>query len=211
MPIDLARVGITVDRVRLASAEDPPPTGTPVAPPIVTSLETVMRRCNHDSYNLYADAMLKRIANERTGRPGSWKEGSRILTRAVELTTGTDTGLQIVDGGGMSRLNSVSAHTMTQWLCSFDSSNANDAFFIESISRPGEGKLAKRFKSVDLYGAEVRAKTGYIRDVYTMSGYVTCKDGKRYAFSILINGDRGNRTPKSLQERIVSLIAGQGC
>ena len=207
----LTRVGITVDRVRLAAAEDPPPAGTPVAPAIVTSLETVMRRCNHDSYNLYADAMLKRIAHERTGRPGSWKEGSRILTRAVELVTGTDTGLQIADGGGMSRLNSISARTMTQWLCSFDSSNANDAFFINSISRPGEGKLAKRFKSVDLHGAEVRAKTGYIRDVYTMSGYVTCNDGKRYAFSILINGARGNRNPKSLQERIVAIIAAQGC
>ena len=203
----LTRVGITVDRVRLAAAEDPPPAGTPVAPSIVTSLETVMRRCNYDSYNLYADAMLKRIAHERTGRPGSWKEGSRILTRAVELVTGTE----IADGCGMSRLNSISARTMTQWLCSFDSSNANDAFFINSISRPGEGKLAQRFKSVDLHGAEVRAKTGHIRDVYTMSGYVTCNDGTRYAFSILINGARGIRDPKLLQERIVAIIAAQGC
>jgi D-alanyl-D-alanine carboxypeptidase len=71
--------------------------------------------------------------------------------------------------------------------------------------------LAKRFTKVNLHGAEVRAKTGYIRDVYTMSGYVTCPEGRRYAFSILINGTRDKRNPKKLQERIVELIAAQGC
>jgi D-alanyl-D-alanine carboxypeptidase/D-alanyl-D-alanine-endopeptidase (penicillin-binding protein 4) len=205
----LAASGIQVDEVRLASETDPPAAGELVAPPITTSLETVMRRCNHDSYNLYADAMFKRVAHETTGRPGSWEDGARVITRTVEQIVGPDTGLTVVDGSGMSRLNTISARAMTEWLCSFDPSSPDDAFFIASLSRPGEGKMHKRFREVDLHGAEVRAKSGYLRSVYALSGYVTCQDGHRFAFSILINDPPRKVKAKRLQDEIVSLIATQ--
>ena len=204
----LAR-GITVDGVRLASDADPPAAGRLVAPPIVTSLETVMRRCNHDSYNLYADAMFKRLAHETTGRAGSWKDAARIVTRSVEQIVGPETGLTVVDGSGMSRLNTISARAMTQWLCSFDPAHPDDAFFIDSISRPGEGKMRTRFRDVDLHGSEVRAKSGYLRSVYALSGYVTCAGGERFAFSILINDPPARTKAKKLQDRIVGLVADQ--
>jgi len=208
----LRRAGITVDNVRTATDTDPPPAGRAVAPPIVTPLTTALRRCNFDSHNLYADALLKRLAHELTGRPGTWTDGRRAMTRAVEDASGPSTGLQILDGSGMSRLNAIAPRTMTDWLCSFDPTSVVDRTFTNSISRPGEGKLAARFKNRDLLkGAEVRAKTGYLRGVYGLSGYVTCSQGTRWAFSILINNPPKGSSAKRLQERIVEAIASEGC
>jgi D-alanyl-D-alanine carboxypeptidase/D-alanyl-D-alanine-endopeptidase (penicillin-binding protein 4) len=203
--------GVDVGEVRLAAAADPPAAGTAIAPPFVTPIATVLRRCNHDSYNLYAEALLKRLAHEVTGRPGSFADGSRIVTSTVERAAGSQTGLRVADGSGMSRLNSVSARTMTTWLCTFDHTDQDDAAFIDSLPGPGEGTLERRFKNVDLGKAIVRAKSGYIRSVCTLSGYVVCPSGERFAFSILVNDTNRIRPAKRLQERIVSLLATGGC
>ena len=50
-----------------------------------------------------------------------------------------------------------------------------------------EGTLSHRFKGSKLHN-EVRAKSGYIREVRTLSGYVTNPGtGRRVAFSVLVN------------------------
>lgn len=208
----LRHAGITVNNVRLASTDDPPPAGRDVAPPIVTPLATVLRRCNFDSHNLYADALFKRTAHELTGRPGTWQDGRRAMTRAIEQVAGPSTGLQISDGSGMSRLNAISARTMAAWLCSFDSGVPSDALFLNSISQPGQGKLANRFKDQSqLHGAVVRAKTGYLNGVYALSGDVICPNNHRWVFSILINNPPQGKSAKKLQEKIVEAIIDAGC
>ena len=178
---------------------------------IVTPLSTALRRCNHDSYNLYAEALLKRLAHEVTQRPGTYADGCRIVTSTVERVAGDRSGLHVADGSGMSRLNSVSARALSSWLCDFDPTSEDDAAFIESLPGPGEGTLSKRFKGADIGDATIRAKSGYIRRVSALSGYVECGGGKRYVFSILVNDTERIRPAKRLQERIVTLIATARC
>jgi len=203
--------GIEVNEVRLADVSDPPAAGAPIAPSIVTPLSTALRRCNHDSYNLYAEALLKRLAHEVTQRPGTYADGCRIVTSTVERVAGHRSGLHVADGSGMSRLNSVSARALSSWLCDFDPTSEDDAAFIESLPGPGEGTLSKRFKGADIGDATIRAKSGYIRRVSALSGYVECGGGKRYVFSILVNDTERIRPAKRLQERIVTLIATARC
>ena len=72
------------------------------------------------------------------------------------------------------------------------------------------GTLAGRFENVALHGTTVHAKTGYIRWVSCLSGYVTAPDGRRRSFSILVNGLRQPGAvgrAKKLQERVLSAIA----
>jgi D-alanyl-D-alanine carboxypeptidase len=55
----------------------------------------------------------------------------------------------------------------------------------------------------------VQAKTGYINQVSCLSGYVTMSDGRRRAFSVLMN-DLAPGTvsvAKKLQDQIVTAIA----
>jgi D-alanyl-D-alanine carboxypeptidase len=60
--------------------------------------------------------------------------------------------------------------------------------FIDSLPVAGvDGTLKKRFKQSAVQG-RVKAKTGYLNNVRTLSGYIFTKSGDVLVFSILSNG-----------------------
>jgi D-alanyl-D-alanine carboxypeptidase/D-alanyl-D-alanine-endopeptidase (penicillin-binding protein 4) len=208
----LRATGIDVDAARSARADDALPRGRAVGPLISTPISTVVTRCNRDSENLYAEALLKRIGHEVTGRPGSWTNGPAVVRHVVHerLQDPSFTKAVVVtDGSGLSRANRISAAAMTAWLNSFHQDERLARVFIDSLAIGGEdGTLQKRFRGVDLNGAVVQAKSGYIKQVCCLSGYVTMPGGPRRSFSILINDLRGSiADAKRLQEQIVALVA----
>ena len=57
----------------------------------------------------------------------------------------------------------------------------------------------------------VVAKTGSIRGVSTLAGYVTADSGKTYAFAILLNGPGvWDTNGHAYQDRIIRALARQG-
>ena len=69
-----------------------------------------------------------------------------------------------------------------------------------------DGSLENRLTE-EPYRSRVRGKTGWIREVSALSGYVQALSGEVFAFSILFNGYRGrNATMKSVQDRICRII-----
>jgi D-alanyl-D-alanine carboxypeptidase/D-alanyl-D-alanine-endopeptidase (penicillin-binding protein 4) len=81
---------------------------------------------------------------------------------------------------------------------------------VESLAVGAEsGTLRKRYQSIDLHGATVQAKTGYINGVSCLSGFVTAADGHCRSFSILVNGfpSGGVAAAKKVQDQIVAAIA----
>ncbi|MDP6987044.1 MAG: D-alanyl-D-alanine carboxypeptidase/D-alanyl-D-alanine-endopeptidase [Phycisphaerales bacterium] len=203
--------GISVTDVRVASEEDPPSTGRvllEVTSPIAASLQ----RANTDSHNMYAEALLKRLATAVTGSPGSYEDGASIIRHAVEQRTGRrDRSLHPADGSGMSRENRVSTRTLARWLATFDPHEPIGQSLVESMARGGEsGTLDDRFRGVDLRDCSVYAKSGYLRGVSGLSGFVMDRDGDCITFSILVNDVEGTvRGAKRLQEAIVAAIAAQ--
>ena len=151
-----------------------------------TPLQRVLERCNVDSHNLYAEALLKRIGREVTGQPGSWSNGAAVVRMQVNEKVGTESGsLLMVDGSGMSAENNVSPMLMGRWLVALNQNERVRDMFIESLPKPGEGTLRRRFQ--DRLPGEVRAKSGFINNVRAFSGYVTSEGGRRVAYSIIIN------------------------
>ncbi len=210
----LARAGIDAGPVLLATAGSPDPAGEPAAPPVTTPVGTALIRCNRDSQNLYAECLLKRLAHQVTGEPGSWATGSAIVRHAFLDRVGDSNlaaTLVIADGSGLSRNNRVSASALTAWLDTFEDDQRLGVTFLESLARAGRsGTLDGRFADIDLHGTIVQAKSGYIQHVSCLSGYVTATGGARRIFSILVNdlsepGSVGRA--KKMQERIVSPIA----
>jgi D-alanyl-D-alanine carboxypeptidase len=49
-------------------------------------------------------------------------------------------------------------------------------------------------------------KSGYVNGVRSLSGYLKAKDGRHYAFSILMNRLGDDPTSKTLQEKIVKAV-----
>ncbi len=177
---------------------------------VTTNMATVMRRCNADSYNLYAESLLKRVGHEVTSTPGSWASGAAVLRMVLLERLGPEAGQAIIvaDGSGMSRQNSVTARLVARWLVSMQQEPVVGEAFLASMPTAGEGTLRRRFGEGTL-DCELRAKTGYLTGVSAISGYLTqTGTGRRVVYSIITN-QGARRAPitlvRQMEEKIVGL------
>lgn len=203
--------GIQVGDSRIASDADPLPfVGEPLGRPIRTPLSTVVKRCNQDSDNLYAEALMKRLGHDVTDQPGSWSNGAAVIRLILSKHLGPAAATQVktADGSGLSRENRVTAGLLASWLAMLANQPQVSDVFIDSLAQAGEsGTLRKRFGNREL-ASDVRAKSGYISGVSCLSGYVISPAGRTIAFSVLVNDlKQGEVTiAKKLHEEIVEVI-----
>lgn len=133
---------------------------------------------NRKSDNNVANWLIDAVASRRrTTRQLAVERGLRALDVPV-------TGLQVIDGSGLSSRNRVSARTIAATLAAVRRLPFGDAF-ANSLAQPGGigTLLRRRF----LYPQTLRAKTGYIRGVFCLSGYLLAPN-REYVFSFLVNG-----------------------
>jgi D-alanyl-D-alanine carboxypeptidase/D-alanyl-D-alanine-endopeptidase (penicillin-binding protein 4) len=77
------------------------------------------------------------------------------------------------------------------------------AVYRNALPAPGEGTLRSRYK--DLASANLRAKTGTIRYVNTLSGYIDSAAGEQFAFAILLNA-YDNKSSVSSRDEIDFIV-----
>lgn len=175
-----------------------------------TPIEVVIRRANKDSVNLYAEALMKRLALGPRARPeggGSWALGRSALSAYLSALGVKAAERVIEDGSGLSRANRLSANAITRLLVA-DFFGPNRQMFLDSLAVGGvDGTLDNRFRD-DLKG-RVFAKTGYVANARCLSGFVRTKSDDWYAFAILINGPVGAEG-RRIHEQIVAAIDRNG-
>ena len=207
----LSAAGLAPASVRLAESNENL-SGGRVVHVVRTDLDTVLKRCNSDSNNLYAESLIKRMGADMTHQPGSWSNGAALVRMVLLERLGPKAGqsIMVADGSGMSRENRVTPRMIALWLESLIEDARTSKMFYESLPLAAEeGTLKKRFGAGSLKN-EVRAKTGYLTGVSAISGYVTNPNtGKRVIFSVITN-DKPNRVPvrsvRSTEEKIVEII-----
>jgi len=170
-----------------------------------TPLANVMARANKDSVNLYAEALCKRLGAATSGQSGSWENGTAAMRDFLIRSVGVDADeFSFDDGCGLSRKNAVSANVLCRVL-EHDWYGVNRDAFVSSMAIGGvDGKTLKKRFTDDLKG-RVFAKTGYIRGVSCLSGFLKTRDETTLAFSVLIN-DIYTDDARRLQERIVKAV-----
>ncbi len=166
-----------------------------------TPIADVLTRSMRDSQNLFAECLFKSVArcSARAGPPGAgsqqggWQSGGQVILQTLK-TWGIDTtGMVVADGSGLSRDNRVSAGQLVQILrrAYLDPKNGN--CFINSMSlNAAHGTLQKRMKDIP---RRVWGKTGYMRGIRSMSGYVMAEDHRWYAFAAIFNNIPGGTAP----------------
>jgi D-alanyl-D-alanine carboxypeptidase/D-alanyl-D-alanine-endopeptidase (penicillin-binding protein 4) len=197
--------GVSVKKVKRVEADAPSSSGK-VLYIHKTPIAQALQRSNRDSHNLYAEALLKRLSAYATGTSGSFDSGSASVKAVVTQRLGVEQqGLFPADGSGMSRDNKVSVKTLARLLESFRVDELQGKALIASLATPGNGTLKSRFKKIKLEGATVHAKSGYLREVCSLSGYIIFDNGRApLVFSIIANGVKGTvKEAKKMQERIV--------
>jgi D-alanyl-D-alanine carboxypeptidase/D-alanyl-D-alanine-endopeptidase (penicillin-binding protein 4) len=170
-----------------------------------TPLANVIARANKDSVNLYAECLCKRLGAATTGQSGSWENGTAAMRDFLIKSVGVDQDeFSFDDGCGLSRKNGVSANVLCRVL-EHDWYGVNRDAFLASMAIGGvDGKTLKKRFTDDLKG-RVFAKTGYIRGVSCLSGFLKTRDDTTLAFSVLIN-DIYTDDARRLQERIVKAV-----
>jgi PBP4 family serine-type D-alanyl-D-alanine carboxypeptidase len=170
-----ARVGcLEVDEIIDIATHDSPPLGEIVA---ITNKETK---------NLWADQLLIILGLE-IAEDVSWDDGITVVRACIEDLGLPSIGLKMVDGSGLSRLNLASADFMTALLLS-GKGRSWYGDFIASLPVAGrDGTLRERMKGSSAEG-RIRAKTGSMSAVRTLSGFAETVTGRQLVFSIMVNG-----------------------
>ena len=150
-------------------------------------LSTIVGVVNKKSNNLYAEHLFKKLSANFFRTKGSWINSRKLvkdfLINKIDLQ---DESFTISDGSGLSSKNKISPAAMVKILEFASRQNYFDDFY-QSLAIGGiDGTLVRRFKSEPLYD-NLRAKTGYIYGVSSLSGYFRGEDDDLYAFSIIVN------------------------
>ncbi len=211
----LGRKGIKVDgrirrgRVRTVDGTLPPP--ITVLGVHRTPLADVLARAGKDSQNMFAECLLKRAGFARARRGGhvdargSWKSGGEAVF-ALLHRAGIDThGMAVADGSGLSRDNACTASQLAE-LLAFEYSQPTGVVLTQSLATAGvDGSLRKRLKNSD---SRVHAKTGTMKGIRALAGYIDGESGPRYAFAVMFNGYKGSSAPyKEIQDRFCRILA----
>ncbi len=162
------------------------------------------------SQNWFAEMVLKQLGRQ-FGRGGSWEEGLKVERRFLIDSVGIDsTQFALSDGSGLSSANLVSPLAFTQ-LLQFMRTHPNYETFAAGLPLSGKrGSLRTRFVGTPLEG-RVRAKTGSIARVNTLSGYIEKADGTVLTFSVMANhhAQRGSRILAQIDSVVVDLAGGR--
>lgn len=181
------------DTITLASTTSPP-------------LSLLIERVNKPSDNLAAECLLRTIGRVKGGA-GTVATGREAILSWLKSIGAKEEGIVLRDGSGLSRMNFVTAETLRVVLTHMASSPHKDAW-LQSLPIAGvDGTLRNRMKDTAAQG-NCRAKTGYVSNVSSLSGYVTTKSGTPLAFVILMNNHAcRNADATAVQDKLVVALA----
>jgi D-alanyl-D-alanine carboxypeptidase/D-alanyl-D-alanine-endopeptidase (penicillin-binding protein 4) len=162
-----------------------------------------------DSDNFYAETLLKALGAAVRGAPGSSAAGAETAVAWLKAIGAWDAGTHVTNGSGLFDSNRLSPRTLTGVLTSAWRDPALATDFVNQLAVGGvDGTLKERFRSLAARRA-VLAKTGTLKDVVSLSGYVVGPDRRRaVAFSFIASGLRGRlSTARDTIDRVVTHIA----
>ncbi|GAB3494063.1 D-alanyl-D-alanine carboxypeptidase/D-alanyl-D-alanine endopeptidase [Nocardiopsis coralliicola] len=162
------------------------------------------------SNNGHAEILMKAMAAESAGAPGSWEQGAAEAQTALKAIGLDTSAVAQTDGSGLARTNELTADTLADLLAAVEDEPWAQAW-TASLPVAGDpdrmvgGTLTNRMRGTAAEG-NVAAKTGTLSGVSALSGYVTGANGERLAFSI-VNNDVPGGAPLEVQDSIAVRLA----
>ena len=164
-------------------------------------LREIMPAIMKPSQNQIAEVFLRTLGLEKAG-VGTADSGRRVVERQFAAWKIPADAFIVRDGSGLSRSDLISPEAVVSILDVMRQS-PNFTVFYESLPIAGvDGTIRTRMRDTPAQG-NLRAKTGTLSMVRSLSGYVKTADGKLLEFSVLCNNWT---TPQAAVDKVQDTI-----
>ena len=150
------------------------------------NLPEIVHDINKFSNNVMARQLLLTLAADPMGQPATAEQGARVIKGWLANKKIPASELVIENGSGLSRTARISAVTMGKILALAWRAPWMPEFIASMPIAARDGSMRKRLKEMGVAGS-AHIKTGGLREVCTIAGYVTAASGKRYIVVNFIN------------------------
>jgi D-alanyl-D-alanine carboxypeptidase/D-alanyl-D-alanine-endopeptidase (penicillin-binding protein 4) len=173
------------------------------SPNLSAILNTILKESN----NTYAESILLTLGQHYFKKDDvSWQERVKAMTNILHEKMGIDFSKnKIVDGAGLSRYNLITPSQIIQLLQYVSNEFTLRYEFINAL--PVAGGYGTLKNTPPEIAGLLRAKTGSMSGITSLSGYLETEDKHLLAFAILINGFTDNSaTYRALQYAICKFL-----
>ncbi len=171
------------------------------------SLRDVLLPMMKDSDNLFAESMFFQAAATVGKQPATAAHGRQAVKQVLGRAGIHDIQYRIADGSGLSLYNYVTPELMVKLLIyAYRHMNIFRELYPALPVAGQDGTLKKRMvKSVA--NGRVRAKTGTVTGVTTLSGYCASSNGHMLVFSIMNQGVLKIAEGRDFQDRVCEIMS----
>lgn len=170
-------------------------------------LSDAIRWVNKQSNNVMARTLLLTLGSETYGSGATVASGIKALQQLLQRQGVNTTGWVFDNGSGLSREGRITAQGLgTMLLKAWESPLMPE--FMSSLAIAGiDGTVRRRLQAEDVKGM-AHLKTGTLRDVRALAGYVLGASGKRYILVSMVNDDR-SAAGRPFDDALVKWLAGR--
>jgi serine-type D-Ala-D-Ala carboxypeptidase/endopeptidase (penicillin-binding protein 4) len=191
----LERNGIPVAGRPGSGHHDP---GLPTVASVASlELRRILSKVNRDSSNFGAEVLGKLLGALTLGRPGTIAKGAAAIERYARRH---GAGIVARDSSGLSYRNRVSPGGLVRLL----GAAQRAPWWVplrDGLPTGGQGTLEHR-----LHGVPVRAKTGTLRDISALSGWVRLRKTGRWASFSILSSHMPTSRAKDLEDAVVRTL-----
>ena len=169
------------------------------------SLEEIVSKTAKKSNNLYARHLLLYLGAKMYGAPATLSKGRQAVEYILRSKGALDSGtLKIDNGSGLSRSAKLNAKLLAK---TYD--NAYSRYgtrWMKTLSIAGvDGTIKRRFRGTVVKN-RAWMKTGTLKRVKNIGGYIKNKRGQLYTVVILVNTKKGSWKASQLQNNIMKWL-----
>lgn len=169
-------------------------------------LGDVIRSVNKFSNNVMARQLLLTLGAEQAGAPGTTEKGIQAVRNWLKQKKLYFPELVLENGSGLSRTETITARHLAQVLLAGWRSPYMPEYISSLALAAMDGTLRRRFSDAEFEG-QMHLKTGSLRDVRSLGGYVLDRAGRRMVVACLHNHSKAD-TPagERVQEAVLKWV-----
>ena len=169
-------------------------------------LEEVISVVSKKSNNLYARQLMLTLGAEIYEKPGTPYLGRNAIERILGRYNLLEKGTTFIDNGsGLSRTSKITAQSLVNLLK--HGAQHYGQRWMNTLSIAGvDGTIKKRFANSSVFG-RAWMKTGTIKRVANIAGYVEGISGQNYVVVVIVNDQYAAKYGRKLANRVIEWVS----